>query len=85
MQIKSFLRWCLLCVVCSGRAVGAQPSPNDDDLPSVELLEFLAEWGEVEQETFDAVVYHGRQDAAQLTRDDTHEQNAQIPHEVVAD
>lgn len=40
---------------------------NESEAPSMEFLEFLAEFGEVEDEDFDLLVYHALADSEQET------------------
>ena len=43
--------------------LGSSPAVNASaPAPSLELLEFLAEFGDVEANTFDLIEYHARQD-----------------------
>ena len=47
-------------------AQAQQPGANDATIlrPSVELLEFLAIYGELDEETYDILEYHALQDSA---------------------
>ena len=46
------------------------PAQADDELPSREMLEFLADWAEADQETFELVVYQGLRDARERGDDE---------------
>jgi hypothetical protein len=37
-------------------------SPSEDEIPDAELLEFLANYGDTDDETFDLIIYHGKED-----------------------
>ena len=42
-------------------AMAQQPTAREQ-LPSLELLEFIAEFGALDDETFDVIEYHAQQD-----------------------
>ena len=60
---------CLLgvFVACTPARGWAQSEPeavSQEEPPSPALLEFLAEFGDLDQQTFDLIVFHGLQDAS---------------------
>lgn len=38
------------------------PQPNSDEVPDRDMLEFLAEYGDIDDEGFNLLLFHGRQD-----------------------
>ncbi len=36
---------------------------HENDIPDREMLEFLADYGDTDDETFDLIIFHGKQDS----------------------
>jgi len=72
-----FLYW-MLCLVAMPLPVPAEErtvldttdASSREQAPDEELLEFLAEFGATDEETFEVIMYHGVEDAAMPMKQD---------------
>lgn len=52
----------LLCLLTTGSPIALAEGQSEDAKPSAEMLEFLAEFEDVDDETFDMLLAHGLRD-----------------------
>lgn len=52
-------RWSLLCLFTAGSFSTAADEPTEETLPDAEMLEFMAEFPDMDDETFELLVEHG--------------------------
>lgn len=58
-----------LTALMSVKALAQPPEAIDDNgQPSAELLAFLAEFGDVDEQTFELLLYHGLQDSQESAK-----------------
>lgn len=71
---------CWLTVLAISGAKASEPINNaiEDDIPDQELLEFIADIGQTDDETFDLLIQHGKDD---LEKNDEPSQQKEPDHD----
>ena len=57
--------WALAAVIPAGADTDATAKEGTQQSPSLEMLEFLAEFGDTDDETFDLILHHALRDISQ--------------------
>lgn len=57
--------WLSLPIPPAAHADKHNKNQSEDEIPDRELLEFIAEFGDTDNETFELMIYHGQHDLEQ--------------------
>ncbi len=62
MFSRTVLAGLLFCCAPAGAQQKSPPPPAGDEPPSLELLEFLADFGAIDEQTWQLLEYHAQRD-----------------------